>query len=59
MSRVGRMPVTVPPGSLFVMGDNRDHSYDSRFWGFVDLKEVKGRAFLVYWSWDKQDFGVR
>jgi signal peptidase I len=41
------------------MGDNRDHSYDSRFWGYVDLREVKGKAFMIYWSWDKEDFGVR
>jgi signal peptidase I len=44
-------PVTVPPDSLFVMGDNRDHSYDSRYWGFVPRDLLKGEAFLVYWSW--------
>ena len=52
-------PVTVPPDSLFVLGDNRDHSYDSRFWGFVDLEALKGKAFIIYWSWNKEDFGVR
>ncbi len=52
-------PITVPENSLFVMGDNRDESFDSRFWGFVDLQAVSGKAFIIYWSWDSRNFGVR
>ncbi|MCP3940845.1 MAG: signal peptidase I [Desulfobacteraceae bacterium] len=51
--------IKVPHNKLFVMGDNRDNSHDSRFWGFVDLSAVKGEAFMIYWSWDKQAFSVR
>lgn len=45
--------VVVPPGHYFMMGDNRDNSMDSRYWGFLERKAIKGRAFLIYWSWNK------
>jgi signal peptidase I len=45
-------PVTVPPGHYFMMGDNRDNSQDSRYWGFLPASYVKGKALFVYWSYD-------
>lgn len=46
--RIG--PITIPADRLFMMGDNRDHSMDSRYWGLLDMAKVKGKAFLVYFS---------
>jgi signal peptidase I len=51
--------ITVPQDNYFVMGDNRDRSYDSRFWRFVDRTAIKGKAFIKYWSWDSKKFSPR
>jgi len=45
-------PEKIPEGQLFVLGDNRDNSRDSRFWGYLPMDQVKGRALLVYWSYE-------
>ena len=45
-------PVTVPPNQFFMMGDNRDNSQDSRYWGFLPRANIKGRALVIYWSYE-------
>ena len=50
-------PVTVPEGQYFMMGDNRDDSQDSRYWGFLPQSYVKGRALFIYWSFDTPEDG--
>jgi signal peptidase I len=52
-------PRIVPKEKYFMMGDNRDQSYDSRYWGYVDIRDIRGEALIMYWSWDGKNHWPR
>ena len=50
--------IVVPPDSYFAMGDNRDNSYDSRYWGFIPKENLIGRPMFITWSFDTPEYGM-